>query len=107
MRRARLVAVILSVLGAWTSVPLVRAADADRVVIDADTANEVDDPFAIVRALVEPGLQLVGLSAAQWQVSHWATPTTLEDSQRLNEVLAGHLGRGDPGESGRSSTSTA
>jgi purine nucleosidase len=72
-----------------------RAAERVRVVIDADTANEVDDPFAIVRALRAPELEVVGLSSAQWQVSHWATPQTLEDSQRLNEFLLGHLGRGD------------
>ena len=72
-----------------------RSADRVRVVIDADTANEVDDPFAIVRALRAPELEVVGLSSAQWQVSHWATPQTLEDSQRLNEFLLGHLGRGD------------
>jgi inosine-uridine nucleoside N-ribohydrolase len=75
--------------------PPARAADRLRVVIDADTANEVDDPFAIVRALRAPELDVVGLSSAQWQVSHWATPQTLEDSQRLNEFLLGHLGRGD------------
>jgi inosine-uridine nucleoside N-ribohydrolase len=62
-----------------------------RVLIDADTANEVDDPYAIVRALVEPGLDVRGLSSAQWQSSHWATPNTLEDSQRLNEMLLAFL----------------
>jgi hypothetical protein len=67
------------------------AAPRPRFVIDADTANEVDDPYAIVRALLEPSIEVIGLSSAQWQASHWATPDTLEDSQRLNEVLLGHL----------------
>jgi purine nucleosidase len=75
--------------------PPVRAAERIRVLIDADTANEVDDPYAIVRALIEPSLDVVGLASAQWQVSHWAPPTSLEDSQRLNEFLLGHLGRTD------------
>jgi inosine-uridine nucleoside N-ribohydrolase len=66
-----------------------------RVVIDADTSNEVDDAYAIVRALLDDSLDVVGLSSAQWQSSHWATATTMEDSQRLNEVLLAHLGRGD------------
>jgi purine nucleosidase len=66
-----------------------------RIVIDADTANEVDDAYAIVRAVLEPGLAVIGLSSAQWQSSHWATATTMEDSQRLNEVLLAHLGRLD------------
>jgi hypothetical protein len=69
------------------------AAPRPRFVIDADTANEVDDPYAIVRALLEPSIEVIGLSSAQWQASHWATPDTLEDSQRLNEVLLGHLDR--------------
>lgn len=66
-----------------------------RVVIDADTSNEVDDPYAIVRALLEPRLDVVALASAQWQSSHWAPPSTLEDSQRLNELLLAHLGRTD------------
>lgn len=57
------------------------------VIIDADTANEVDDLFAIVRALVVPEWDIRGLNSVQWQSSHYATPNTLEDSQRLNEVL--------------------
>jgi purine nucleosidase len=57
------------------------------VIIDADTANEVDDLYAIVRALIAPELDVRGLSSVQWQSSHYATPNTLEDSQRLNEVL--------------------
>ena len=66
-----------------------------RVIIDADTSNEVDDAYAIVRALLDPGLEVIGLASAQWQSSHWATPTTMEDSQRLNEVLLAFLGRHD------------
>ncbi len=57
------------------------------VIIDADTANEVDDLFAIVRAMVEPSFDVRGLCSAQWQASHYASPDTLEDSQRLNEAL--------------------
>ncbi len=30
------------------------------VIIDADTANEVDDLFAIVRSLIEPSFHVVG-----------------------------------------------
>jgi purine nucleosidase len=66
-----------------------------RFMIDADTANEADDPYAIVRALLEPSIEVVGLASAQWQASHWATPDTVEDSQRLNEVLLGYLDRMD------------
>jgi inosine-uridine nucleoside N-ribohydrolase len=88
MRSLVLVALLLAVQ------PVRAAPVAERLprfVIDADTANEVDDPYAIVRALIEPSIQVVGLASAQWQNSHWATPDTLEDSQRLNEVLLGYL----------------
>jgi inosine-uridine nucleoside N-ribohydrolase len=64
-----------------------------RLLINADTANEVDDLYAITRALIEPTFDVVGLSSAQWQVSHYATPNTLEDSQRLNEVLLALLNK--------------
>jgi inosine-uridine nucleoside N-ribohydrolase len=95
LRSARLVVTLgLALAPAVASGPA-GATERTRVLIDADTANEVDDPYAIVRALIEPSLDVVGLASAQWQVSHWATPTTMEDSQRLNEFLLGHLDRMD------------
>ncbi|GAB5561721.1 MAG: hypothetical protein SynsKO_33680 [Synoicihabitans sp.] len=66
-----------------------------RLLIDADTANEVDDAFAIVRALIEPSFEIVGLNSTQWQVSHYATPETLMDSQRLNEAILTYMDRRD------------
>jgi len=63
------------------------------ILIDADTANEVDDLHAIVRALIHPSFEVEGLNSAQWQISHYATPNTLEDSQRLNEVLLALLNK--------------
>ncbi len=42
-----------------------------RILIDADTANEVDDLYAIVRALIEPKFDVVGLNSTQWQISHY------------------------------------
>ena len=74
---------------------LALAAGPTRILIDADTANEVDDAFAIVRALIEPSFEVVGLNSTQWQISHYATPETLMDSQRLNESLLAYLGRSD------------
>ncbi|MCG9894406.1 MAG: nucleoside hydrolase [Fimbriimonadaceae bacterium] len=65
------------------------------VIIDADTANEVDDLFAIVGAVRAPEFEVLALGSAQWQVAHWAVPETLEASQRLNEVLLSLLGRLD------------
>ena len=56
------------------------------VFIDADTANEVDDLYAIVRALLVPHWDIKGLSSAQW--NHRLSPSqTVLESQRLNEDL--------------------
>ena len=62
------------------------------VVLDADTGNEVDDLYAISRALIEPSWNILALNAAHWQTSHWAIPESMENSHRLNQVLIGELG---------------
>ena len=62
-----------------------------KVIIDADTANEVDDLFAITRALLEPSWEVLALNATQWQASQWAVENTMEASYRLDLVLLGHL----------------
>jgi len=64
-----------------------------RVIIDADTANEVDDLFAIARALVAPEFQIEGLTSALWH--HRGTPNSVELSQALNEKLLDHAGLRD------------
>lgn len=62
-----------------------------KIFLDADTANEIDDLFAVCRALIEPSWEVTTLSAAHWQTSLWAEPQTMELSYRLNSVLLGHL----------------
>ena len=61
------------------------------VILDADTGNEVDDLYAISRALIEPSWEILALNATQWQTSHWAIPESMENSHRLNQVLLGYL----------------
>ncbi|MEM8525818.1 MAG: nucleoside hydrolase [Bacteroidota bacterium] len=63
-----------------------------KVIIDADTGNEVDDLYAVVRSLVEPSWEVIALNAAQWQASHWSVEKTMEESYRLNQLLLGELG---------------
>lgn len=87
--RVQQLSLILLVLSA----SLATAQSKTRILIDADTANEVDDLYAIVRALIEPTFDVVGLNSTQWQISHYATPNTLEDSQRMNEVLLALLNK--------------
>jgi purine nucleosidase len=65
-----------------------------RMIIDSDTANEIDDLYAIVRALLEPRFDIRGLSSAQWN-HRLSPPDTVLQSQRLNEDLLALLGRRD------------
>ena len=62
------------------------------LIIDADTANEVDDLFAIVRAMKEPRFDLLGISSAQFHTSPLATDTTVLESQQINEEMARIMG---------------
>lgn len=62
-----------------------------KVIIDADTGNEVDDLYAIVRGLIEPTWEVLALNATQWQPAHWAVEQTMEESYRLNQVLLSYL----------------
>ncbi|MEM9324957.1 MAG: nucleoside hydrolase [Bacteroidota bacterium] len=70
----------------------VLAQDKIPVLLDADTGNEVDDPYALARALLEPSWNVLALNATHWQTSHWAEPQSMENSHRVNQVLLGHMG---------------
>ncbi len=62
------------------------------MILDADTGNEVDDPYALARALIEPTWDVLALNATHWQISHWAESRSMENSHRINQVLLGHMG---------------
>lgn len=66
--------------------------DKIKLIIDADTANEVDDLFAIVRAILEPKFDLLGISSSQFHTSPLATDTTALESQKLNEDIIKLMG---------------
>jgi len=70
-----------------------RAQDQIPVILDADTGNEVDDLFALARALIEPSWNILALNATHWQTSHWAEPQSMENSHRINAVLSGYIDR--------------
>lgn len=65
-----------------------------RMVIDADTANEIDDLYAIVRALKEPAFDIAALSSAQWH-TRLSPANSVEHSQRMNDDLLRLMGRQD------------
>ncbi|MEM9921953.1 MAG: nucleoside hydrolase [Bacteroidota bacterium] len=65
------------------------------IIIDADTANEVDDLFALVRAIDEPAFDLLGITAAQFHTSPLASDKTAEESHKINEDILRLLNQQD------------
>jgi purine nucleosidase len=57
-----------------------------RVIVDADTANEIDDLYAIVRALIAPEFKIEGITSAHFTRSTESN-ATVHKSQELNEQL--------------------
>lgn len=55
------------------------------VIIDTDSANEIDDLFAITRAIEEPNFRLLGITAAQFHTSPYASDNTALESQEINK----------------------
>lgn len=62
-----------------------------QIILDADSGNEVDDLYALVRMLLEPTVEVTALTATQWQTSHWTAPRAMENSHRVNQQLLGEL----------------
>jgi purine nucleosidase len=89
---------LLGALALGAAPPAARARAADpvplTVLVDPDTANEIDDLYAIVRALLEPRFRVVGLSSAQWS-NRLSGPDTALRSQAINEDLVRLTGRRD------------
>lgn len=81
-------------------------AQKQKVWLDADTGNEMDDLYAIVRLVKDPAIELVGLSSAhfnnpdllvfeKWNAYESKGLNTVAESQRLNEQILKALGRLD------------
>jgi len=74
--------------------------------LDADTGNEMDDLYAIVRLINEKSIKLIGLSSAhfnnadlnvfeKWNAYDAKTLRPVDESQRLNEIILNTMGRKD------------
>ncbi|QDU82890.1 ribonucleoside hydrolase RihC [Polystyrenella longa] len=70
------------------------AAEQTRVIVDADTANEIDDLYAIVRALVAPEFKVEGITSAHYTRSTQPNET-VQNSQKLNEEILAAMGLSD------------
>lgn len=58
-----------------------------KLILDADTANEIDDQYAIIRFLRQDKFDVIGLNSAQWGASD-----SVQASQELNEKLLRLMG---------------
>ncbi len=65
------------------------------IIIDADTANEVDDLFALVRAIIAPELDIKGITSAQFHISPLASDTSALESHKINQDIIRLLERPD------------
>lgn len=61
--------------------------DAFSMIIDSDSGNEIDDLFAISLALIDPKIEVLGLTSAQWNIHPNATDSSVYVSQKINEDL--------------------
>ena len=65
------------------------------LIVDADTANEVDDLYALASAILEPKFNLLGITAAQFHTSPLASDTTVLESHHINQELLRLMDRED------------
>ena len=61
------------------------------LILDADTGNEVDDLYALVRAFATDQFNIIGINATHWQTAHWAVENSMENSHRLNDMLLSYM----------------
>jgi inosine-uridine nucleoside N-ribohydrolase len=98
MKKILFVLLTLSVTGTF--------AQKQKVWLDADTGNEMDDLYAIARLVKEPSIELMGLSSAhfnnadllvfeKWNGYQTKGLNTVAESQRLNEQILKALNRPD------------
>lgn len=65
-----------------------------KLILDADTANEIDDMYAIVRVLTQEKFEVLALSSSQW-IHYLAEEDSVGASQRENKTLVNLLGATD------------
>lgn len=90
IRQSYIIYIFCFVFGFYTKT-FAQGQERTPIILDADTGNEVDDYYALARALIEPSWKITSLNATQWQSSHWSIPQTMENSHRLNQVLLAEM----------------
>ena len=59
----------------------------EKVIIDTDSGNDIDDLFAVVRALTEPDMKIIGLISSHWNFHEQASDSSVLISQEINEKI--------------------
>lgn len=65
------------------------------MIIDTDSANEIDDLFAIIRSINEPKFKILGVTASQFHSSPYASKNTALESYKMNKLLKRLLKKND------------
>jgi len=65
------------------------------MIIDSDSGNEIDDMFAISYALIDPKIDIIGLTSVQWNFHPEGGDSSVYESQQINEDLLKHSDRMD------------
>lgn len=65
-----------------------------KLILDTDSANEIDDLYAIVRVLCQDNFDVLGLNSTQWR-HYLGDQNSVEASQKINEDLLRLMGRTD------------
>lgn len=68
--------------------------DPPKFILDTDSANEIDDLYAMARLLPDTTVDLLGISSAQW-FHHYSGDSTVYQSQKLNEEILALSGKRD------------
>lgn len=74
--------------------PSLFAQEKPKLILDADTANEIDDMYAITRMLKQNKYEVLALTSTQW-IHYLAEDDSVGASQRENEAMVKLLGRQD------------
>ena len=82
------------ILVAATTSPSLFAQEKPKLILDADTANEIDDMYAITRMLKQDKFEVLALTSTQW-IHYLAEDDSVGASQRENEAMVKLLGRQD------------
>lgn len=77
---------LLSIAVVLFSTGHARGDERPRMILDADTANEIDDHYAVLRVLFQDRFDVVGVTSAQW-LHYMGDADSVEASQRENETL--------------------